>query len=129
MQALPITARAALRPAGDRSGVWSRWPTVGGLRPDVSVQNLYTVHIRLGRVVDDLDDVTAAISRGLSLFHLMIQGDRSGRTTVVLTLATADVWQAVLLTMNAVTGSGYVPEALTVQPAAEFENEYSRRSQ
>lgn len=126
MHALPITTRAALRPAEDRAGVWSRWPAVGGLRPDVSVQNLYTVHIRLGRAVDDLDEVTAAVSRKLSLFHLMVQHDRSGRTDLVLTLATGDVWQAILLTMNAITSSGYVPEALTVEPAAEFEIHDSR---
>ena len=33
------------------------------------------------------------------------------------------MWQAILMTMNAITSAGYVPIALTAEPAEEFEVE------
>ena len=121
----PLITTLALRPPHDDAGLWSRWPSAGDLRPETDVQNLYTVHVRLARGVDDLDEVVTAVTHGLSLFHLMTERDRLGRTTLVLTLGTLDLWQALLITMNAVTSAGHVPVALRAEPAAEFENDNS----
>ncbi len=96
-------------------------PSVGSLRPDISLQNLYTVRVQLPRRVDDLDEVIATVTHVLTPFHLVTQHDRLGRTTLVLALGSRDLWQAILLTMNAVTSTGYAPLALTAEPAEEFE--------
>ena len=121
MRAAITQLPAVLRPAGPDAGTWSAWPCTGDLRPEIGVHNLYTVHITLPGRIDDLDDTLFAIADRLSLFHLMVQQDHWARTRLVLTLQSADLWQAILITINAITNTGYVPVALSAQPAAEFE--------
>lgn len=86
------------------------------------MENLYIIHVRLAREVEDVDEAVAAITDTLSVFHLMTDRDRLSRSTLALTVATGDLWQAILLTMNAITSAGLVPIALTAQPAEEYEN-------
>ena len=93
----------------------------------MSLQNLYSIRITLARGVDDLEDVVAALTDRLGLFHVMIQQDEPGRTTIVLTLESLDLWQAILLSLNAITNAGYVPAALSAEPAADFESDPGQR--
>jgi hypothetical protein len=121
MHASSTGTRPGLCPADPEAGFWWAWPFAGDLRPEVSVQNLYSVRITLARHVDDVEDLVAALTDRLSLFHVMIQQDGRGRTRIVLTLEILDLWQAILLSLNAVTSAGYVPTAVAAEPAAEFE--------
>ena len=127
MPAFPIRTRPVLCPAEPEAGIWWAWPFAGDLRPEVSLQNLYSIRITLARGVDDLEDVVAALTDRLGLFHVMIQQDGPGRTTIVLTLESLDLWQAILLSLNAITNAGYVPAALSAEPAADFEADPGQR--
>ena len=127
MPVSPTRTRLVLCPADPEAGFWWAWPFAGDLRPEVSLQNLYSVSITLTRRVDDIEDVVAALTDHLSLFHVMIQRDGQGRTRIVLTLESLDLWQAILLSLNAVTGAGYVPAALAAAPAADFESDPGQR--
>ena len=102
-------------------GVGQSWPSTGDLSPKVSVQTPYTVQITLTRRIDDpddLDEVVVALTGRLSLPQLRLDQDHQGRTRLVLTLEATDLWQAILLTMNAVTSTGYAPVAVAAEPAA-----------
>lgn len=125
MQTCSEAVQPVWRPADPLGGIWSAWPATGELRPEVSVHNLYTVHISLKRRVHDLDEITAVLAERIRPFHLMAASDNRGRTRLIITVETPDLWQAVLLTVHAVTSTGHVPVALTVEPSAETEDEVS----
>lgn len=104
------------------------WPSTGDLEPGSSVQNLYTLRVSLGGPIDDLEETVVAVTGRLSLFHLMIDKDPRHRIRLSLTLETPDLWQAILLTMNAITNTGYTPVALTAEPAIDHETDVWRSS-
>ena len=127
MPVSPTRTRPVVCPADPESGFWWAWPSAGDLRPEVSVQNLYSVSMTLTRRVDDVEEAVAALTDRLPLFHVLIQQDDQGRTRIVLTLESLDLWQAILLTLNAITSAGYAPIALAAEPAADFEDPPPRR--
>ena len=67
----------------------------------------------------DLDEVVAAIRARLALFHLWVRRMDGNQSVLVLTLEAADLWSAVLLTMNAVTATGHDPTAVHTVPAVD----------
>jgi hypothetical protein len=122
MRTCSKAVRPSWRPPDPLGGVWSASPATGELRPEVGVHNLYTVHLTLTRWVEDCDELAAVIARCLTRFHLMITNDGRRRTQLTLTVETSDLWQAVLLTLNAVTSTGHMPVAMTAEPTAEAED-------
>jgi hypothetical protein len=107
---------------GERTGndVWTRWPSAGDLTPEVSVDRLHTVSVTLADTASDPDEMLAILRARLASFHLLVAHDRQGRTILVLTVETDDIWLAVLTAMNGVTATGYVPAAVTAEPAGEY---------
>ena len=121
MQTCLEPMRLPLRPPNPEAGIWSARPATGDLRPEASLHNLYTVCVGFGRRLDHLDDVVAALTGCLPVFHLMTDHDDQGRTQLILTLEAVELWQAILLTMNATTRTGCTPVAVSAEPAVEFE--------
>lgn len=119
-------SRPQLRPPDPEAGIWSARPATGNLRPEASLHNLYTLRVSLGRRPDHLDDVVAALTGCLPVFHLMADHDDQGRTQLILTIEAAELWQAILLTMNATTATGCRPVTLSAEPAGEFERRSTR---
>lgn len=123
MQPCSGERRSILRPADPAGGIWAMWPSAGDLRPEARVADRYTLRVSLSRRIEDVDDTVRAVSARLSLFHLMVDDDSRDRTRLTFTLDTPDLWQAILLTMNAIAGTGHTPVALSAEPAMEYETD------
>lgn len=121
-----LGVRSVLDPVDSAGGFWSACPSSGNLSPATSVHNLYTLRATLAHPVGNLDETVAAITDYLSLFHLMVDEDSRSRTRLTLTVSTSDLWQAILLTMNAFVSTGHTPVALTAEPASDHERGVSK---
>lgn len=119
---MEIRARSCPPVHSDRGGndVWTRWPSSGDLTPGVGVDRLHTVSVTLADTASDLDEMLAILRDRLAIFHLLAAHDLQGRALLVLTVEADDVWLAVLTAMNGVTATGYVPVAVTAEPAGEY---------
>ena len=84
--------------------------------PVASLTRLQTVSVTLADAVGDRDEMLTTLREHLAHFQLLVGNDR-GRTVLILTIETRDLWLAVLTAMNAVTATGYAPVAVTAEPA------------
>jgi hypothetical protein len=102
---------------------WSRWPASVALRRKASVDQVHTVSVTLeGTSVDvDVDEMLLTLRSALAHFRLQLAHDLQGRTVLVLTLETTDLWLAVLMAMNAVAATGYPAVAVQAEPATSAE--------
>ncbi|HEY5783242.1 MAG TPA: hypothetical protein VIT65_00535 [Microlunatus sp.] len=80
---------------------------------------LFTVSVTLLDTAIDHDEMVDTLRHRLTPFHLLIVHDHRCRTVLVLTVEAADLWLAVLQAMNGVTATGYLPVAVTAQPAVD----------
>ena len=98
----------------------------GDLTPRVSPDHLFAVSVTLADTAIDHDEMVHILRQRLTPFHLLIVHDHRRRTVLVLTVAAADIWLAVLQAMHGVTATGYLPVAVTAQPAVDGgANEFS----
>ena len=111
-------SRTCSAPVVETAGGWARWPTSGDQKPEVSMDRLHTVSVTLDDTAIDLDEMLEVLCRALAHFELRLGHDDRVRTVLVLTVVANDLWLAVLMAMNAVTATGYVPVALTAEPVS-----------
>jgi hypothetical protein len=105
--------------AQDRASTGTLRLSFGDLTPRVSPDHLFTVSVTLVDAAIDHDEMIDILRHRLAPFHLLIVHDHRGQTVLVLTVEAADLWLAVLRAMNGVTATGYLPVAVTAQPAED----------
>ncbi|HEY5980272.1 MAG TPA: hypothetical protein VIT41_11625 [Microlunatus sp.] len=81
------------------------------------MKGVNTVSVTVDDTSADREEMTQILRAALADFDVQISRDDHGSTVVTLVVAVADLWLAVLIAMNAVTSTGYVPTALTAGPA------------
>ena len=99
----------------------SRWPASVALRRKASVDQVHTVSVTLEDTSVDVDEMLLTLRSALAHFRLQLAHDLQGRTVLVLTLETTDLWLAVLMAMNAVTATGYAAVAVQAEPTTSAE--------
>jgi hypothetical protein len=91
------------------------------LRRKASVDQVHTVSVTLEDTYVDVDEMLLTLRSALAHFRLQLAHDLQGRTVLVLTLETTDLWLAVLMAMNAVTATGYPAVAVQAEPTTSAE--------
>jgi hypothetical protein len=113
---MEMWSRTCSAPVVEPDCGWARWPMPGDLKPEVTLSRLHTVSVTLEGATADRDEMREILRDALAHVDLRIANGAQSRFVLMLTVEATDVWLAVLMAMNAVTATGYVPIALTAEP-------------
>lgn len=104
---------------GGRDGACTdrRRSPLENLTPRVSPSHLHTVSVTLADTAIDHAEMMATLRQRLAPLRLLVAHDRRGRTVLVLTVESGDLWLAILQAMSSITATGYLPVAVEAHVA------------